>query len=137
MDNPSFDSQFNMAIAKLMRIDKLILTAHEASIKDDHTTWKVSLDGVYREIWAYLDDKKDNRNIIDELKKKCQKGLLEYMKWISNSKKEYEYVKQEKQQIIEELLDEYERLLIQGMKNRGMDMPGHDDVTRVTMKGRY
>lgn len=131
-----FDSQFNNAIAKLIRMDSLLKTAHAASISDDHTTWKVSLDALYRELDAYLDDS-DSPNDIMDTKKKCQQLLLDYLKWEDNKNKIYASAAQAKQIKLEEALDSYQKLLMHALKNHNMDLHGADDLTRLLARGSY
>lgn len=145
MDNsaPNFESVFNMGISKLWRLHNLLQTAHTARIQDSHMAWKVALDAIYSEIWAYLIDSKKKTNIttleLDIVKKQCQEKLLRYLRWSANKNTMNAVTNHtiQMQQIqVEDVLDEYNRLLVRALKDMNMDMPRSDDITKVAARGR-
>lgn len=134
-----FDSKFNMAFRKLERIDLLLRRAKDARMSDEHASWKVALDGVYSEIWGYINNK-DERTKVDTVKKACQTKLLIYLGWLSQNgmpQAVRAHEQQSKQLEIEEKLDEYERELINHLKLLKMDMPGERDLRKITQEGSY
>lgn len=123
MEEPrQFDSQFNMAVSKLQRMHNLLMKAHESAINDEHITWKTCLDGIHRELWAYIDEK-DLPKEVTAVKELSQKKMMEYLSWTHSNNQLSLYARQQKQLVLEGTLDHYERVLIRIMKNHDMDLP--------------
>lgn len=124
-EDTGFESQFNSAVIKLARIHDLLKYSHQARVDDNHAKWLLCLDGVYAEVWAYLDEKKDSELLrdIEKSRSLSRKNLLEYLRIMPNANAQFEYARQQRQLAMEDLLDQYERLLIKAMKIKGMDLP--------------
>ena len=146
----SFSSDFNMGIAKLYRIDAELKVCSMASKKDDFVLWKKCLDSVRREIWAYLNIKKDKKldaeteqERIDRLKKETTQLLSSYTLALNMQNGNgastlrsgiMRSVGQTVSMLVDKL-DEYQCQLICSMKAHDMDMTdanGTFDPTQMT-----
>lgn len=141
------ESVFNMALAYLKRIDKLLYICAMSSMKGDITNWNNALRSVFRELSIRLNDVERNEfegldeNVIDRNKdfkvdEKENKLIINLEKRHANFKNinllmnNQIYQMRYRKQICF-LLDEIEIKLRIKMQNKGMLLPSKDDPRRA------
>jgi len=120
----NFTSDWHGGLTKNIRLHLLNLKAHSFRIIDDHTSLKVTLDSLYAELIAYMDE--DDQPIkIKELYESSQKLLFNYLEWENTNSggAQFKTEKQKKQWALEKELHEYHALLVGVMKAHRLDTP--------------
>lgn len=133
----SFDSKWNMASLKMLRMHVLLQGAHQARILDRHMDWKTYLDSLRSELVGYMTPAEDVK--IKSLKIRSSRLLMDYLRWQNSggNPKMKEYQVQLKQIDVEEALDEMQGLLVKCMKDHDMDLPQKDDPMTAVSRGRF
>lgn len=130
----SEESVFNMAIAYLTRIDKLLYRCQEAAINQDIDSWRQNLGGVFRELSVKLNDTEETDIVGDMTKIKDLKTLLDNkityeeatfanINYLANKQE----VKIKYKTIILMLLDKLEIKIRRQLQKKGMLLPSRND----------
>lgn len=134
MQYKSEESFFNMAIAYLMRIDKLLYKCQESAIQQDINGWRQHLRGVYRELSVklnpdeeeYIEGKiEDVVNLKTLLDKEItyKEATFSNINYLANNPEIYAKYKG----IILLLLDKLEIKLRKLLQKKGMLLPSKSD----------
>lgn len=132
--NQGEESVFNMALAYLARIDKLLYKTQEAAINQDIDQWRIHLRAVYRELAVKLRPEEritilGDRNKVYDLKKLLDLNITDdeatflNIDRVANNqtlKAKYKYV-------ILYLLDALDVKIRTNLQKKGMLLPSKDD----------
>lgn len=130
----SEESVFNMAIAYLTRIDKLLYRCQEAAINQDVNSWRQNLAGVFRELSVKLNEVEeaeitgsiDNvvniKELLDNNITYAEATFANINYLANNPNIKYRY-----KTLILSLLDKLEIKLRRQLQKKGMLLPSRND----------
>jgi len=137
----SEESVFNMALAYLKRIDRILYFCQEAASRQDMDRWLTYLRGVYREVSVKLDDNEKKSVLGDPLKKINLKTLTDDFieEKEANFKNIYFLINNRKlrishKQIILFLIDALDVKIRGLLQKKGMLLPSKDDPNFAVLK---
>jgi hypothetical protein len=139
MEYKSEESVFNMALAYLKRIDKLLYMCQQASMEQNIPMWISSLRGVYRELSVKLSQDEENEifgeggKLINVLDKN-----IDYSEYANFRNINYLYnnpmTLRQNKSIILYLLDKLEIKIRRKLQQKGMLLPSKDDPRFAVLK---
>lgn len=115
-------SEWNEALAKLMRIDGILRHSYESKVDKNYESWLIAIDGLYMEMIAWF--KEDEQKECDKLALVCEQVLMNY--------------KEGKKVNIADLrraLRNYEVQIRRLMKKYGVDLPTTEDPSTAFRRG--
>lgn len=130
----SEESFFNMALAYLTRIDKLLYRCQESAIKQDVNEWRQNLAAVFRELSIKLNENEEKEITGDESNVKDLKSLLDSnvtykeatfanINYLANNP----MIKLKYKSLILLLLDRLEIKIRRELQKKGMLLPSKSD----------
>lgn len=130
----SEESVFNMAIAYLTRIDKLLYRCQESAIAQDINGWRLNLAAVFRELSIKLSDEEERQMLGDENSIKDINTLLDNtvtyqeatfanINYLANKP----IMRQQRKGLILMLLDKLEIKMRKKLQEKGMLLPSRND----------
>lgn len=141
INHTSDESVFNMALAYLLRIDKLLYKCQEAAIEQNIDNWRNYLRAVYRELSVKLDPKEkewingspDDKTTIEELLNEYvteeEATFLNINKLANNI-----HIRTKHKQKILFLLDALDVKIRSKLQQKGMLLPSKEDVRYAVTK---
>jgi hypothetical protein len=138
MDHQSEESVFNMALAYLQRIDKLLYMCQEGAMTQNIPMWINALRGVYRELSVKLNDKEKEEILGNECKLiniSKEKNYNDFCNFRNiNSLFNDPYNSRNNKHIILYLLDQLEIKIRFRLQEKGMLLPSKDDPRFAVLK---
>lgn len=137
--NSGEESVFNMALAYLKRIDKLLYFCQQSAISGNIDNWTNNLRGVYREVAVKLDAKEreeivgtkkeiDIKTLTDDVIKE-EEAHFKSIYFLINDPK----LKRNHKRVIMFLLDALEIKIRTKLQEKGMLLPSKQDPTKAVL----
>lgn len=137
--NSGEESVFNMALAYLKRIDKLLYFCQQSAISGNIDNWTNNLRGVYREVAVKLDAKEreeivgtkkeiDIKTLTDDIIEE-EEAHFKSIYFLINDPK----LKRQHKRIIMFLLDALEIKIRTKLQEKGMLLPSKQDPTKAVL----
>lgn len=137
-EHHSEESVFNMALAYLQRIDKLLYMCQEGAITQNIPMWLNSLRAVYRELSVKLDDKDKEEIMGNESRLIDIKNKTPYVEFANFRNINFLFnnpqTNRTHRHIILYLLDQLDIKIRTKLQTKGMLLPSKDDPRFAVLK---